>query len=174
METEPRPEDTTGEASGPLPVAGLRIERAEPDSAEVRWCVTQYFEELTRRFEGGFDPALVLPTDDAELRPPRGAVLVLRIEDAPVACASLKTMAPGIGYLKRMWVDGSRRGLGIGRRLLVAMEAEARQLGMTTLRLETNQALVEAIQMYRRSGYDEVPPFNDEHYAHHWFEKRLT
>jgi GNAT superfamily N-acetyltransferase len=65
------------------------------------------------------------------------------------------------------------RGLGFGRRLLSALEAEALDLGFTTLRLETNRALVEAIRLYEGAGYVEVPPFNSEPYAHHWFEKHL-
>ena len=40
-------------------------------------------------------------------------------------------------------------------------------------RLETNRSLTEAIALYRAAGYVEVEPFNDEPYAHHWFEKRL-
>jgi ribosomal protein S18 acetylase RimI-like enzyme len=58
--------------------------------------------------------------------------------------------------------------------MLGALEAEARELGFTTLRLETNRALGEAIRLYRTAGYEEVAPFNDEPYAHHWFEKRLS
>ena len=65
------------------------------------------------------------------------------------------------------------RGLGFGRRMLSAIESQARELGLTTLRLETNRALTEAIQLYRRSGYMEVPAFNADPYANHWFEKRL-
>jgi GNAT superfamily N-acetyltransferase len=72
-----------------------------------------------------------------------------------------------------MWVADSARGLGLGAGMLHALEGQARELGMTTLRLETNRTLVEAISMYRRSGYTEVAPFNDEPYAHHWFEKHL-
>jgi len=41
------------------------------------------------------------------------------------------------------------------------------------VRLETNESLAEAIALYRSAGYAEVEPFNDEPYAHHWFEKRL-
>jgi hypothetical protein len=41
------------------------------------------------------------------------------------------------------------------------------------LRLETNGSLAEAISLYRTSGYREVDAFNDEPYAHHWFEKTL-
>jgi len=44
---------------------------------------------------------------------------------------------------------------------------------MTVIHLETNRSLKEAIQLYRDSGYQEVEAFNDELYAHHWFEKRL-
>jgi hypothetical protein len=41
------------------------------------------------------------------------------------------------------------------------------------VRLETNRVLREAIAMYRGVGYREVPAFNDERYAHHWFTKDL-
>ena len=156
------------------PDDGVRIERVDPASAEARWCLEQYFAELRRRFEEGFDPAKSIPADDAEFRPPQGAFVVASAEGAPVACGCVRTIAPGVGYLKRMWVSDSMRGRGFGRRLLAALEAQSLELGLTTLRLETNRALVEAIRLYRRSGYVEVPPFNDETYAHHWFEKRLA
>jgi GNAT superfamily N-acetyltransferase len=73
-----------------------------------------------------------------------------------------------------MWVAPSVRGLGFARRMLAALEQQARALGFTTLRLETNRALTEAIRLYQSAGYVEVPPFNDEPYAHHWFEKPLS
>ena len=68
----------------------------------------------------------------------------------------------------------SARGLGIGRRLLHEIEAQAAIHGIPTLRLETNRALKEAINLYRSAGYVEVDAFNDEPYAHHWFEKRIA
>jgi GNAT superfamily N-acetyltransferase len=136
--------------------------------------VDQYFDELSRRFEWGFDPARSVPADDADMLPPRGAFLVATVEGEPVACGAVKTIAPGVGSLKRMWVADSVRGLGLGRRVLTALEYEARALGLVTLRLETNRALVEAIRLYRTAGYVEVPPFNDDPYANHWFEKRLA
>lgn len=57
--------------------------------------------------------------------------------------------------------------------MLGALEAAAAEMGCVLVQLETNRALPEAIRLYRTSGYREVPPFNDELYAHHWFEKRL-
>jgi Acetyltransferase (GNAT) family. len=70
-------------------------------------------------------------------------------------------------------VADSARGLGLGRRMLTALEREARALGLVTLRLETNRVLTEAIALYRSAGYAEVPPFNADPYANHWFEKQL-
>ena len=64
------------------------------------------------------------------------------------------------------------RRAGVGRRLLLALEREAAGLGMGLLRLETNASLHEAQALYRRNGYREVPAFNGDPYADHWFEKR--
>jgi DNA-binding MarR family transcriptional regulator/GNAT superfamily N-acetyltransferase len=157
-----------------LRVSSVRIERADPSAPEARWCVAQYFAELDRRFEHGFDPGRSIPADEAEMTPPWGAFLIATLEGEPVACGAVKTIGPGVGSLKRMWVADSARGLGLGRRMLTALEAEARGLGLTTLRLETNRALTAAIALYRSAGYIEVPAFNTDPYAHHWFEKRLA
>jgi len=73
-----------------------------------------------------------------------------------------------------MWVAPRARGLGLGRRLLHDLERHARDAGASVLRLETNRTLTEAIALYRRAGYREMPAFNAEPYAHHWFEKRLA
>jgi DNA-binding MarR family transcriptional regulator len=157
-----------------LRVAGARIERVDPASGVARWCVAQYFAELAQRFEAGFDPAQSIPIEDDELRPPLGVFLVASADGEPVACGAVKPITRRIGYLKRMWVDPSVRRLGFGRRILFALESEARALRFKALRLETNRALAEAIHLYKSSGYVEVMPFNDEPYAHHWFEKQLA
>ncbi|HZK73148.1 MAG TPA: GNAT family N-acetyltransferase, partial [Clostridia bacterium] len=75
--------------------------------------------------------------------------------------------------IKRMWVAESARGLGIGRRLLGELEKQAVSGGARAVRLETNKSLVEAISLYRSADYIEVARFNDEPYAHHWFEKQI-
>jgi ribosomal protein S18 acetylase RimI-like enzyme len=72
-----------------------------------------------------------------------------------------------------MWVADAARGLGIGRRLLGALEAEAHDLALTTLRLETNDSLHEAIALYRSAGFREVAAFSSDPYARHWFEKTV-
>jgi DNA-binding MarR family transcriptional regulator/GNAT superfamily N-acetyltransferase len=156
-----------------LQLAGLQIERVDPASSDARWCIGQYFDELDRRFESGFDPAASLSAEDRDLIPPRGAFLVASVDGAPVACGAVKSVSPGVGSLKRMWVADTVRGAGIGRRVLEALESQARELGLTTLRLETNQTLHEAIGLYRGAGFREVASFNADPYAHHWFEKFL-
>jgi DNA-binding MarR family transcriptional regulator/GNAT superfamily N-acetyltransferase len=156
-----------------LNLSFTRIAVESPDSPDARWCLAQYFTELDDRFQEGFDAARSIPADDEELRPPRGSFLVARLDGRPVGCGAVKATAAGDGAIKRMWVSREVRGTGVGRRLLLALEQQATGLGMTTLRLETNRSLHEAQALYRRNGYLEVAAFNDDPYAHHWFEKRL-
>lgn len=151
----------------------IQITAADPVSQEARWCFEHYFTELGERFEAGFDPALSISAQVHELTPPAGLLLVARLREEPVGCGALKFHENAPAELKRMWVAPSTRGLGLGRRLLLALEHAAREAGVTVLHLETNHALTEAIELYRHSGYQEVAAFNDEPYAHHWFEKRL-
>jgi GNAT superfamily N-acetyltransferase len=72
-----------------------------------------------------------------------------------------------------MWTADFARGQGVARTVLATIEAKARELDVHTLRLETNKALVEAHALYRAASFREVPPFNQEPYAHHWFAKQL-
>jgi DNA-binding MarR family transcriptional regulator/GNAT superfamily N-acetyltransferase len=145
----------------------------DPTTPDARWCVEQYFSELNTRFETGFDPSKSIPADAHELVPPRGALLIARLRGGPIGCGALKFHPGEPAELKRMWVAPEARGLGLGRRLLVELERHAKEAGTRVVRLETNRTLSEAIQLYRSSGYREVAAFNDEPYAHHWFEKRL-
>ena len=145
----------------------------DPTTDDARWCIEQYFAELDARFDAGFDPARSIPADAHELVPPSGALIVARLDGKPIGCGALKFHGDAPAELKRMWVAPRARGLGVGRRLLEELERHARDAGVTIVRLETNHALTEAIALYRRSGYVEVERFNEEPYAHHWFEKRL-
>jgi ribosomal protein S18 acetylase RimI-like enzyme len=166
--------DSNAPARHLLQAAGATIERVDPASDAARWCVAQYFDEIAKRFEHGFDVTRSLPAEVSDFRPPRGAFLVASVDGESIACGGVKRTSPGVGYLKRMWVASSARGLGMGRRMLDALESQTRELGLTTVQLETNRSLLEAIQLYRSAGYVEVAPFNDEPYADHWFEKRLA
>lgn len=143
-------------------------------SPEARYCIRAYFEEISARFEDGFDPALTLPAGDAELCAPAGLFLVATLHEEPVGCGGLKLpAATGTAEIKRVWTSPHVRGMGLGKRILTELERQATAHGAHAIRLDTNRALTEAIAMYRSAGYDEVAAFNHEKYAHHWFEKRL-
>ncbi len=151
----------------------MTIDVVDPSGEAARWCLARYFEELAARFEEGFDLDASLEADPSVFGPPSGLFVVASVGDRWVGCGGFKRTGPGVAYIKRMWVDGSVRGQGLGRRLLAALETSAAETGCHTIQLETNRALPEAIRFYRRAGYVEVEPFNDEIYAHHWFEKRV-
>ena len=152
----------------------ITIGPCDPERPAARYCLRGYFEELGRRFDGGFDPAVTISATADELTPPAGLLLVATLHDEAIGCGALKFHAAAPAELKRMWVAPAARGLGLGRRLLASLEAHALAAGATVVRLETNHTLTEAIAMYQSAGYREVPAFNDEPYAHHWFEKDLV
>jgi DNA-binding MarR family transcriptional regulator/GNAT superfamily N-acetyltransferase len=151
----------------------VEVAAEAPGSPDARWCIGNYFAELDARFRTGFDPRRSIPADARDLVPPGGALLIARLRGKAVGCGALRFHRGAPAELKRMWVAPEARGLGLGRRLLLELERTARAAGARVVRLETNRALKEAIQLYRASGYREVAPFNDEPYAQHWFEKRL-
>lgn len=145
-----------------------------PGSPDARACVAAYVGELGRRFEGGFDPGNGNPTpDDDALTPPAGCFLVARLDGRAVGCGALRRLSPGVGEIKRMWVAPEARGLGLSRRLLAALEDEARALNFERVRLDTNRALTEAQALYGSAGYRAIERFNDNPYADLWFEKGL-
>jgi DNA-binding MarR family transcriptional regulator/ribosomal protein S18 acetylase RimI-like enzyme len=154
-----------------LRAAALEIRIEPADSVDAVWCLEQYARELMERFEGGYDPGKTRSASPGELTPPAGCFIVARLDGEPVGCGALKIGTNGIGEIKRMWVKVEVRGLGVGRRLIEALEEQARKCELSILRLDTNRALKEAQALYRTCGYREVARFNEEPYAHHWFEK---
>ena len=156
-----------------LAASAVQVTVCDPQHPDARRAVRAYAAELSERFEDGFDPDRGISAADHEVSPPAGLFLLATLHCEPVGCGVLKFHPPAQAHLKRMWIDPSVRGLGLGRRLLTELEAHAAAHGVRTLRLETNRALTEAISLYRAAGYREVAAFNDEPYAHHWFEKTL-
>ena len=157
-----------------LAISMVSIALEDPSSADARWCLAHYFAELGERFEERFDPGRTLPAESKDLIPPSGAFVLARFDGQPAGCGALKTLSPEIGEIMRMWVDRAHRGLGIGTRILDALEEQAVGLGHRRVRLYTNRSLDEAKAMYRSNGYLEVARYNDDPYADHWFEKRLA
>jgi DNA-binding MarR family transcriptional regulator/GNAT superfamily N-acetyltransferase len=157
-----------------LAASAVQIGVRDPRHPDARYCLRAYVEELSGRFDSGFDPARSISAADHEMTAPAGLFLVATLHAEPVGCGALKLHPGAPAEIKRMWVAAEVRGLGLGRRLLAELEARAAAHGARVLRLETNRALGEAIGLYRAAGYLEVAAFNDEPYAHHWFEKALV
>ena len=155
-----------------LEAASITIAAEPADSPDATRCVAAYYGELAARFEGGFDPGSGSYAGKATQA--GGAFLVARLEGNAIGCGSLKALDASTGEIKRMWVAPDARGMGLARRLLEALEQEARRLGLTRIVLDTNRSLVEAQSLYRKAGYRETAPYNDNSYADFWFEKALS
>jgi ribosomal protein S18 acetylase RimI-like enzyme len=149
------------------------IEEVDPAGEDAQQCLRAYQAELDERFDTGFavDSALPLPADD--LRAPAGCFLVAYRDGGVIGCGGLKLHGADAAEIKRVWVAGAARGTGVARRLMAALEERARAAGAPAVQLDTNRTLTEAIALYRRLGYREIDAFNDEPYAHHWFQKDL-
>ncbi|SFS38689.1 GNAT family N-acetyltransferase [Saccharopolyspora flava] len=141
--------------------------------ADARWALAQYVAELVERFPEGFDPGRGAPPDEDAFTPPKGVFLLLRRDGSVLGCGGVRTESPGTAEIKRMWISPELRGRGAGRAMLSALEEQARRLGFSRVRLDTAAELVQARAMYAKAGYAEVPAYNDNPYAAHWFEKGL-
>jgi DNA-binding MarR family transcriptional regulator/N-acetylglutamate synthase-like GNAT family acetyltransferase len=162
-----------GEVERLIRAASVKVAAEAPDTADARLCLSTYFSELAARFETGFDAGADDSARVEDMAPPSGLFVIARLDGDAVGCGGFKRVDKATGEIKRVWTAPSARGMGVARRMLRALEAAAREAGVKTLRLDTNRALTEAHALYRSEGYLEIARFNDNSYAHHWFEKRL-
>ena len=146
----------------------------DASSAEAVGAMRAYFAELDERFDGGFAIGSALDDAGASMNPPHGCFLVADRDGRVVGCGGLQRVDVSTVEIKRMWVDASVRGVGLGKRLLARLEAEAVALGAERVVLDTNRVLTQAIAMYTSAGYTLIERYNDNPYAHHWFAKPLT
>ncbi|MEM8977476.1 MAG: helix-turn-helix domain-containing GNAT family N-acetyltransferase [Pseudomonadota bacterium] len=151
----------------------IAIDEIDPKCSDARYCLMEYYAELDRRFESGFDASRSRDPEAKDMIRPRGAFLVAISDGLPIGCVGLKGNGGEVAEIKRLWVAPTARGLGLGTRLMEASEETARSLSIKTLRLDTNRALPEAIGLYRRTGWTEIDRFNDDPYPDFFFEKKL-
>src|SRR5438105_14820944 len=151
--------------------------RSGPESFEtpdaIALCTSQQ-TEMARLYGGEAD---IGPSREASMfLPPEGVFLVVRDDEGrAVACGGVARFDETRGELKRMYVVPGLRGRGLGRRLLVELEAEARRLGYRAVVLETGDLQPEALGLYDSSGYERIPcyPPYDSRALSLCFEKRL-
>ncbi len=155
-----------------LTASSVEIRPVDPGHADALACLGPYRDELERRT--GRDPRTSLAVPQESIRPPDGVNLVAYLRGAPIGSAALKGGGSAPPEIKRLWVAEAARGLGVGRRLMDALEAAAAEAGAQRVRLDTNQALTEAVAIYRKRGYAEVDPYNGEPMSDLWMEKQLA
>jgi len=140
----------------PDPITILRARLADDDS---RALISALNAELTATYpEPG---ATHFGLDEAEVSGGRGAFLVAYLGGAPVGCGAVRLVDAETGELKRMYVSPDVRGKGVGRRLVAALEAEARALGARRLVLETGTRQTAALALYRATGFDPIPLYGE-------------
>jgi GNAT superfamily N-acetyltransferase len=135
---------------------GVAVRRADRTDPAILALTTAQQAELAAIYADDQPVAALLP--DIEF-------VLLTLEGTPVGCVGLQPISPGLGEIKRMYVEPSSRGWGLSRLLLSEIESYARTRGMTTLRLETGTQQHEAIALYTHNGYQPIPaypPFENE------------
>jgi putative acetyltransferase len=105
----------------------------------------------------GFDHELA--TLPGRYAPPGGRLLLALRGEEPVGCVALRTLAPGVGELKRLYVRPAFQGRGIGRLLVERTIAEARRAGYHTMRLDTLPAMERARALYEALGFRQIPAY---------------
>ena len=140
--------------------------------AQAEPLLEAYFKEL-QSLLGEFDPASGPSASALEMAAPGGLFFILSEGDTLLGCGGLKTHAPGVGEIKRMYITPEARGRGLASELLYELERGAKIIGMTRIVLDTAEPLRDAARLYLRHGYRETERFNDNPYAARWFCKEL-
>jgi ribosomal protein S18 acetylase RimI-like enzyme len=91
--------------------------------------------------------------------PPGGILLIARDGEKAAGCVALRRLDDGSGEMKRMYVRDAYRGSGLGRRLAVAIIAEAGKRNYSRVMLDTLPKLAPAIALYRDLGFRETGPY---------------
>jgi putative acetyltransferase len=99
--------------------------------------------------------------DPEEVTGERGTFLIVYRGGVPVGCGAIRLLDTETAELKRMYVDPAVRGTGLGRRLVTALEAEARALGVRRLVLETGVRQAAALALYRATGFHPIPLYGE-------------
>ncbi|NLU75750.1 GNAT family N-acetyltransferase [Streptomyces sp. HNM0575] len=142
----------------------MRIVRVPYDHPEARKLNDAVQEEYAERYG---DEGDITPLDPAMFEPPHGLYLIAYDDEGrPVASGGWRTQhandegyADGDAEIKRMYVVREARGRGLARRILKALEDDARAVGRTRMVLETGIVQPEAIGLYVSSGYEPTEKF---------------
>ena len=137
----------------------LEIRRSSLSSPDAGLLIALLNAELTATFPEPGATHFALSSE--QLADGDGAFVIAYLDDVAVGCGAVRRLDESTGELKRMYVDPSVRGRGIGRALVTSLEHEARRLGISKVVLETGTRLAAAIGLYEAMGYVRIPPFGE-------------
>jgi GNAT superfamily N-acetyltransferase len=96
--------------------------------------------------------------------PPGGELLLAKRGDHVLGCIALKALAPGVAEIKRLFVRPQARGLGVGKALVAAVIAIAKELGYGEVKLDTLDRMQGAIALYTAMGFAPIPAYGSHPY----------
>lgn len=142
------------------------------DAPHVEDIMRRYVDDLVRRIpnERGAIltkyapdrlPGLVAEWHHLHARP-KGDMLLAWNGPKVVGCGMMRHLDESASELQRLFVDAEARGTGLGRDLCTALMAQAKADGRRVMRLDTGPELTEAIALYRRLGFREIPAYHNE------------
>jgi putative acetyltransferase len=131
----------------------IALETAESDDVVALLRMSDAFSQSL------YPPASRHPMAVEHIAAPNVRFFVARYDGKAVGCGALVLGDQGRAELKRMFVDRTVRGQGIGTAILEALENAAIQAGVTRILLETGVDNRDALTLYRRQGYHERSPF---------------
>jgi GNAT superfamily N-acetyltransferase len=147
-------------------VAELVVFVPDAHEADLREVFTAYLEEGAARLEQAFGieqdiPAAVIAVMGQlwQFAPPAGRLLLVVEDETVLGCGGLRPLGPGVAEIKRMYVRPEARGRGLGRKLLDALLAAARQADYQEVRLDTDGLMPTARQLYRAAGFQRCDPY---------------
>ncbi|MDB5658428.1 MAG: PadR family transcriptional regulator [Cypionkella sp.] len=151
----------------------LEIRDADPNDPAAIACLQSYYDLLLEKIDGLTPNMLTLPLSDPDnYRAPHGAFLIAFSDDFPIGTVSLRPLEATIAEVKRLWVAPHAQGQGLARRLMQAIESRAKSVGYIHLKLDSNESLTEALTLYRRDGWSDIPAYTSFP-ATHWLGKTL-
>lgn len=142
-----------------LSMATTDVRRADLRSSESQELIAALNAELTHRYPE--EGANFFRLDPHEVENGKGGFYVAYVGGQPLGCGAVRRIDDVTAEIKRMYVAPQGRGCGIGRRVLVELEAEARRLGVRRLVLETGPRQPEAMALYKGAGFVEIPLFGE-------------
>jgi pimeloyl-ACP methyl ester carboxylesterase/ribosomal protein S18 acetylase RimI-like enzyme len=151
----------------------IRIAEEPYDGPVGQLLVHDYVAEI-RAMYPDWTPDVPPRLTPEDVEPPTGRWLVAYRDGEPVGCAALKRLDPTTAEIKRVYVAPEARGLGVARALLARLERIARDVGYTTLRMDTGARQPASVALFSKVGYDQIADYNGNPVAAYWFEKRLA